>query len=181
MLAGVAFPLILTVVLSSTVIAFADTDDLTISIIALVGGEALLIGATFMFGRANGSAAYKRYILQQQKRDLNSKEEIAVYHTGEYAIWKGAVIALIICLPFIIFQTVELCYHNVTCEFCLKYVCAWAYFPFSYLGKDYQALNYICIIFYVATHVFGYIMGKKKQIKIQEQILEGSQKKGRKK
>ncbi|MDE7086797.1 MAG: hypothetical protein K2O67_01260 [Clostridia bacterium] len=181
-LAGVAFPFIITLVLSSTIIAFASYKaDMAISIIALVGGEAMYIAAMVIFGRANGSAAYKKLILHNQKRELNSKEETVLYRTGEYAIWKAVVIPLIVCIPFVIFQTIELCYDNNACNFCLQYICAWAYYPFSYLGKDFQALNYICIIIPVAAHVAGYLLGKRKQIKIQEQMAAAAQKKGRRK
>lgn len=183
-LMGVAFPLMLTIVLSSTIIAFASySDDIVISLFALIGGEIMVFGAMFVFGRANGNTAYKKQVLNEQKRSLNSKEETVVYHTGEYAIWKGVVIALIVCLPFIIFQTVQLIADNVFTRFCLIYISAWAYWPFSYLGKAFEALNYLMIVPLVGVHTVGYYVGKLHQIKVQKQELEyfNSKKKRKKK
>ena len=92
-----------------------------------------------------------------------------------------SVIGLILCVPFLIFQTIELCYHNLVCSFCLQYMCGWAYYPFSYMGEGFQALNYILIIVPVGTHTLGYWLGKLKQEKLQRQIAEtNAEKKGRK-
>lgn len=183
-LTGVAFPLIFTIVLSSTVIAFASySGDLAISLIALIGGEIMVFGAMCVFGKANGGTAYKKKVLNDQKRSVNCKEETVVYRTGEYAVWKSVVIALIVCLPFIIFQTVQLIADNVFTRFCLQYICAWAYWPFSYLGEAYQALDYLMIIVMVVIHTLGYYWGKVQQINVQKRELEyfDSKKKGKKK
>ena len=182
LLTGVAFPFIITLVISSTILVFASySGELAVSIIATVGGEAMLIAALIIFGRANGSAAYKKTALNSQKRELGSKEEQVLCRTGEYAVWKGIVIGLILCVPFIIFQTIELCYHNLVCSFCLQYMCGWAYYPFSYMGEGFQALNYILIIVPVGAHTLGYWLGKLKQEKLQRQIAEtNAEKKGRK-
>ncbi len=177
-----AFPFIITLVISSTILVFASySGELAVSIIATVGGEAMLIAALIIFGRANGSAAYKKTALNSQKRELGSKEEQVLCRTGEYAVWKGIVIGLILCVPFLIFQTIELCYHNLVCSFCLQYMCGWAYYPFSYMGEGFQALNYILIIVPVGAHTLGYWLGKLKQEKLQRQIAEtNAEKKGRK-
>lgn len=168
-LVGVAFPFILTLILSSTIIVNADYDkDLAISLLALIGGEIMYIAVLILFGRANGSAAYKKTLFHAQKKELGANEEEILYGTGEYALWKGAVIGAIICIPFIIFQIIELCYHNTFCSFCLRYACAWAFYPFSYLGEDYEALNFICIIIPIGAHTLGYYLGKLRQIKIQQ-------------
>lgn len=174
-LAGVAFPLMLSVILSASIIAFASADDLAISLVALIGGEAMFVGSLIIFGRANGSAAYKKTVLQTQKRALNSSDERAVYGTGEYAVWKGIVIPLIVCLPFIILQSIHLIAPNNFCAFCLKYVCAWAYYPFSYLGEKYQALNYILILLPVGVHMLGYYLGKRSAKKTQDKLAEISE------
>lgn len=169
--AGVAFPLIVMVVLSSTIIAFASYEgDISIALLALIGGEIMLIAALIMFGRANGSEAYRKTLLNEQKRSLGSKDETVKYRTGEFAMWKGALIGFITCVPFIIIQLIEVCVDNVFCNFCLEYVFAWAYYPFSYLGKSYQALNFIMVLLPVGVHMIGYYLGKLKQIKIQEKL-----------
>lgn len=182
-LAGVAFPIIAMIVINTTIISFASySGDLGISIAALIGGEIMFIASLVIFGRANGNTAYKKTVLNNQKRALGSTEEKVVCKTGEYALWKGALIGGILCIPFVILQIIELCYHNSFCSFCLQYVCGWAYYPFSYLGESYQALNFIMIILPVATHTVAYYLGKLKQIKIQEAVAERhANKKGRKK
>ena len=150
--------------------------------IALIFGEVMLGAALVIFGRANGGEAYKKTVLHGQKRELGNTEDIIVCKTGEYSIWKGVLIGAILCLPFLIFQTIELCYSNSVCSFCLQYMCGWAYFPFSYLGKNYQALNYILVIVPIGAHTLGYHLGKLRQQKIQQAIAETNpQKKGRKK
>lgn len=181
-LVGLAFPLIVSIVLSSTILLYAYTADLTLSLIALIGGEIMLVASLVMFGRANGSAAYDKTLMNAQKRELGSTDERVICHTGEYAIWKSIVIALILCAPFIIFQTIELCYHNSFTEFCLKYICGWGYFSCHYLGKQYQALNYILVAMPIAAHTVGYHLGKLRRIKIQElREAELGKKKGRRK
>lgn len=180
--AGVAFPFILMVVLSSSIMTFADSDDLMIYLIATIGGEILTVASLIIFGRANGAAAYGKTIENMQKREINSRDERVYYRTGEYAIWKAVLIGAILCVPFIIFQTVELCYDNNVCMFCLKYIFGWAYYPFSRLGKDYQALNYLFIIMPIGVHTLGYYFGKLKKIKIQKELEKTNmEKKGRKK
>ncbi len=178
--AGLAFPFIITVLLSATVIAFACTEDLTVSLIALIGGEAMLGVALFAFGKANGATAYRKYVLNSKKRELHSSDERAVYHTGEYALWKGMLLGFLVTVPFIIVQTVELCVSNLFCDFCLKYVFAWAYYPFSYLGERFAALSYIMILFPVVIHSAGYVVGKNKEIKLQEQLAEETEKRRKK-
>lgn len=182
-LSGVAFPFIGMTVISTTIISFAGySGDLGVSIAALIGGEIMVIAALVIFGRANGNAAYNKTVLNNQKRSLGSTEEKVVCGTGEYALWKGVVIGAILCIPFLIFQIIELCYDNMVCNFGLQYVCGWAYYPFSYLGKGYQALNFILVILPIASHTVAYYLGKLKQIKIQEAVAaKHADKKRRKK
>lgn len=175
--AGTAFPLMISVLFSATIIAYSSyRDDLGVSLLALVGGEALFIISLVIFGRANGAAAYRKFVLNEKKRELNSSDERAVYHTGEYALWKGALIGFLVALPFIIIQIIELAVSNVFCSFCLQYVFAWAYCPFSYLGEEWQALNFIMVLLPVGVHMLAYYLGKVKEEKIQEQIAIESQK-----
>ena len=168
-LLDLAFPFMLMLVISATVIAYASyTDDLAVSLIALIGGEIMLAASLVIFGRANGSTAYNKTMLNKQKRELGSTDERVVYRTGEYAIWKGVLIGFILCIPFILFQVIELCVHNVVTSFCLQYMCGWAYFPFHYFGAGYQALGFIMIILPVGAHTLGYHLGKLKRIKAGE-------------
>ncbi len=181
-LAGVAFPLIVMLVLSSTITLFADYQaDLGVSLTALIGGEIMFAAALVIFGRANGSEAYSTTLLHEQKRELGSTDERVLCRTGEYALWKGALIAAILCVPFIIVQIIELCYPNVVCSYCLKYMFGWAYYPFSYLGESYQALNFIMILLPLTAHTVGYYFGKRKQIQIQEAVAEQNANKKRRK
>lgn len=181
-LSDVAFPFIVMTVISTSIIAFASySGDLGISVTALIGGEIMIIASLVIFGRANGNAAYNKTVLNNQKRALGSTEEKVVCGTGEYALWKGVLAGAILCIPFVIFQIIELCYHNFVSDFCLQYVCGWAYYPFSYLGKGYQALNFILIILPVTTHTVAYYLGKLKQIKIQEAVAERNANKKRRK
>lgn len=181
-LIGVAFPLILMLVISSTILVYASyADDLAVSLIALIGGEIMLTASIVLFGRANGSAAYNKTLLNAQKRELGSTDEKVLCRTGEYALWKGAIIGFILCIPFIIFQIIELCVDNMVCRFCLQYMCGWAYFPFSYLGTSYQALGFIMIIFPVGAHMLGYHLGKLKRIKAREFEESGPKGKRRRK
>lgn len=185
LLSGIAFPFIVSVIFSSTVISFASFDgDLGVALLALIGGEALFAAAMVVFGRANGASAYKKTVLHERKRSLGSSDELAVYGTGEYAVWKGLFIGFAVCIPFIIVQIVELCVSNTFCSFCLKYIFAWAYYPFSFLGERFQALNFIMILLPVLTHLLGYYLGKLKEIKVQEELasqeLESKKKRKRK-
>ena len=58
-LAGVAFPLILMVVLSSSIITFADSEDIMIYLLATIGGEILTIGSLIVFGSFLSSKKWK--------------------------------------------------------------------------------------------------------------------------
>ena len=180
--AGTAFPFMISVLFSATIIAYSSyRQDLGVSLLALIGGEALFIISLVIFGRANGAAAYRKFVLNEKKRQLNSSDERAVYHTGEYALWKGALIGFLITIPFIIIQIIELIASNVFCSFCLEYIFAWAYCPFSYLGERYEALSFIMVLMPVAVHMLAYYLGKIKEEKIQEQIAVESEKAKKKK
>lgn len=184
-LAGTAFPFIVMIVFSSTIIAFASVEDTVLSLIALIGGEIMLIAAFVAFGIANGAAAYRKYVLQEQKRELNSSDERAVYRTGEYALWKAFVIGFLTTLLFVVFQIIDICAPSLSfVEFILKYACAWAWYPLGVcnLTHSYAALNLVWITVPVAAHVVGYIFGKKKEIKAQEKLAEeNTKRKGKKK
>lgn len=170
-LAGSAFPLIISAIFSATIMVFSNGEvDLFVKLISLIGGELMLAAAFFMFGRANGSEAYKKTVENARKRELHSSDEEVAYHTGEYSLWKGAVIGGIVCIPYLIVLTVEICVDNAFCNFCLQYIFAWGYGPFSFLGKAYLPLCYISVLFPIVLLTVGYYFGKLRQIKIQEKL-----------
>lgn len=184
MLSGIAFPFMISLIFSSTIIAFsAYRGDLAVSLIALIGGEIMFVAAMIIFGRANGVVAYKKAVLYEKKRSLNSSDEKAVYGTGEYRLWKGFFIGFSITIPFIIVQIIQIAAPNAFCSFCLQYLFAWAYCPFSFLGEKYQALNFILVLLPTGVHALGYYLGKLKGIKVQEELTsqELESKKKRKK
>lgn len=171
-LAGCAFPFIIMVIFSATIIAFSCGSDveLYVRLIALIGGELMLAAALFVFGRTNGSEAYRKTVENGRKRELNSSDETVVYRTGEYALWKGAVIGLIVCVPYLIVLTVEICVDNTFCMFCLQYVFSWGYGLFTFFDKAYMPLAYLMTAIPVALLTVGYYFGKLRQIKIQEKL-----------
>lgn len=176
LLLGAAFPFIIMCIFSSTIIMFADMNDLAVRLIAVIGGDILLAAAYVIFGRQNGATGYRKYYLNETKRALNSAESKVIYKTGEYALWKGFVIPLISCIPFIIFQVIDICYTNTFCQFMLRYACGWAYYPLHGLGVH-EAVNFVLIVIPVAAHAAGYVLGMKREEKIQSAIAEESEKK----
>jgi hypothetical protein len=180
LLAGMAFPFIIMIIFSATIIMFAGFEDETVEAIALIGGEVLIIAAFIIFGMQNGATAYRKYILGEQKRKLNSSDKKSIYRTGEYAVWKGLVIGFATTVPFIIFQAINLIVPNTFCEFILLYACGWAYYPISLLGIP-QAIDFVMIILPVGVHFLGYYLGMKKEMRIQQIIAEESKKANKKK
>ncbi|MGN0806775.1 MAG: hypothetical protein ACI4MC_07025 [Candidatus Coproplasma sp.] len=174
LMAGCAFPLIIMVIFSSTIITFSTGAelDLTVRLISVIGGELMLAAAFFIFGRANGSEAYKKTVENSRKRELNSSDEKVAYRTGEYALWKGAVTGFVICIPFIIILAVQLGVKNSFCSFMLQYVFSWGYAPFSFLDEGLAALSFISVLFPVGIMTLGYYFGKLRQIKIQEALAK---------
>lgn len=173
-LAGCAFPFIIMVVFSSTLIMFSvsDTAELFLRLISVCGGELVLAIALFIFGRTNGSEAYKKTVENGRKRELGSSDETVFYHTGEYSLWKGLLIGFIICIPYLIVLTIQVCAKNSVCSFLLEYVFCWGYAPFSFLSEEFLALSYTSIIFPMAIMAIGYYFGKRRQIKIQEELAK---------
>lgn len=102
MLAGAAFPFMLAVILSVTVIGFCVTDELALGIVILVAGELFLLAAYLVFGRQNGVAAARKSAKNIKKRELGSADAGVLFKTGEYALYKAFIIGLISCVPFIL-------------------------------------------------------------------------------
>jgi hypothetical protein len=177
---GAALPFMLLIIFSTTIIMFASLDDTAIEALAIVGGEVLVIAAYIIFGRQNGATAYRKYILGSKKRQFGTEDKKAIYKTGEYALWKGALIGFLTTLLFIIFQIINLAAPNNFCQFILLYACGWAYYPLTIFNLP-EGLNFIMIIIPVASHMLGYFLGKKKEIKMQERVAEEQAKQKNKK
>ncbi len=180
LLLGAVLPFIIMCLFSCTIIMFAETEDIAIHLIAVIGGDVLLAAAYVIFGRQNGATAYRKFYLNQTKRALDSKEKKVIYKTGEYALWKGFVIPLISCVPYIIIQIINICAPNSFCTFILMYACGWAYYPLYYTSAP-EAVKFVFIVIPVAAHAAGYVLGMRKEEKIQAQVAEESAKLKKKK
>ncbi len=186
LLIGAAFPFMLQLIFSASVILFASyTDEVGISIAALVFGELLLAGAYVIFGRQNGIVAYRRTIQNAKKREAGSDEARAVLRVGEYALYKGFIIALISCVPFIIFQIINAAAPNNPCHFILMYAFGWAWYPFNLVNLTgaglSEWLNLIWIILPVSVHALAYFLGAMKEKKKQDLVAKAQELKGKRK
>lgn len=174
-LAGAAFPLMLQLVLSASVILFADANgELAIQAFALVVGEIMLIAAYVIFGRQNGISAYRKTVVMGKKREMGATDAKVYYKTGEYAIWKGIVIAAVSVIPFMLFQFIQCLAPNKFCEFILKYAFGWATYPFFVFGVETSWLNFIWIVVPIGVHTAAYFWGGYSERKKQE-LLEKAQ------
>lgn len=168
LLVGAAFPLMLQLILSASVILFSDIDDEpAIAAVILAVGEAMLIAAYVIFGRQNGITAYRKKVVAQKKRELNTGEVRAYYGTGEYAIWKGIVIGFLTVIPFMIFQLIQCLAPNVFCEFVLLYAFGWATYPFILLDVEIPWLNFVWIVIPIGVHLLAYFLGARREQKRQ--------------
>lgn len=183
LLVGAAFPLMLQLVLSASVIMLsAYGGDKAVEILVVVVGELMLGAAYFIFGRQNGVSAYRKTVLTQKKRDLNSTDIKVYYRTGEYAIWKGVVIGVISVIPFMIFEFINCLAQNSVCEFILKYAFGWAACPFEVIDSSLSEwLNFLWIIFPVAVHTGAYVFGAKREEKRQTVLQQAQEIKDKKK
>lgn len=179
-----AFPFIVMCVFSTTIILFYSFDDIAVKIIAVVLGEALMVGAFVMFGRQNGAAAYRKFKINEGKRKLGRNEKKFMFKTGEYSPWKGFAIGFISAVPFLILQTVK-CFADVEfVNFLIEYACGWAVAPLNVISESIPQPYYLLmIIFPVAIHGGFYIQGKFAEMKRQEAITraEDDKRKGKKK
>lgn len=186
LLTGAAFPVMLQLIVSASVILFADYSDTALRIFALLFGEVLLIGAYLLFGRQNGITAYRRTVQGEKKRGVQNSDIYditAYYKTGEYAVWKGIVIGLISVIPFIIFEFIQCVAPNFVCEFLLKYAFGWAAYPFIVIGQAAgelpEWLNFIWIIIPVGVHAAAYVWGGKLEKQRQLKVAEAQEIKGK--
>ena len=170
LLSGAVFPFVIMCVISSTIIMFAGSEDVVAAALALVAGEAFIIIAMVMFGRANGGAAYRKSYLNATKRALDNREEKVVLRIGEYSLWKGFAIPLIDCVPFVIFQIIDIAVPGTKfCAFMLEYVFAWAYYPFHLAGLH-GAFNLLLVFVPVVTHAAGYVLGMRKEERVRAEL-----------
>lgn len=179
-LAGVAFPLMLQLILSTSIISYASYgDDKGIAVAALLVGEILLAASYFIFGRQNGITAYRKYVQQEKKRTLGTDDVKAVYKVGEYALWKGFAIGFISCIFFIVFQIIECVSPNAVCGFALQYVFGWAYFPFNLIEIN-GWFNLLWVIPFTCLHAAAYVYGKHNEQVRQNKIAEAEELKSKK-
>lgn len=188
-LTGAAFPFMLQLVFSASVILFADygATEIALGAVILVIGELLMGAAYFICGRQNGVIAVRRGMQNAKKTAIGSNDLKAELGIGEYALYKGVVIGLVTCLPFMLVQFIDCFAHNRFCEFILKYAFGWAAMPFALVGKAVEGgisawLNFIWIVYPVAVHTFAYWFGaakenKRRQIEEQAQEAKANRKK----
>lgn len=182
LLAGAAFPLMLMLIFGVSILGFTDsTEELALQIVIIVLGELFLAAAYIVFGRQSGIAGKRRYVQNQKKREIGGADLKARCHTGEYALHKGFLIAIISCIPYIIVQIIGAASPNSVCDFLLKTVFGWAYYPFALSGIT-PWLNFIWIIPLTCIHAAAYAWGgateEKKQKKVAElQATEGKKNK----
>ena len=186
LLTGTAFPFIIQLIFSASIILFADyTEEIVLAVAALLLGECLLIGAYVVFGRQNGIYAYRRTAQGEKKRSLQPDDISAQFKTGEYAIWKGFLIPFISVLPFMLFQFINCVAPNKVCEFLLLYAFGWAAYPFRVIGEATGALtewlNFIWIIVPIGVHAAAYIWGARTETVRQKKVEEAQQLKGKRK
>lgn len=184
LLAGAAFPVMLMIILSSIIISFASYEDFGISVLVLFIGEVLLCTAYIIFGRQNGIFATRRTVQNEKKRNIGTDDIKALWGVGEYSLYKGAVIAAISCIPFILVQIIGAAAKNVVCDFLLRYAFGWAFYPLSYCNAS-EWLNLLWVIPLCAVHTLAYFWGgyteRAKQSKISEmQEVKGKSKNGKK-
>lgn len=172
----------LQLVLSASVILFADANgELAIQVFALVVGEIMLIAAYVIFGRQNGVSAYRKTVVSSKKRDMGSEDEKVWFKTGEYALWKGAVIGIISAVPFMIFQFIDCLAPNSFCDFILKYAFGWATYPLLVAGVDIGWINFVWILLPTGVHTLAYFLGGLGERKRQQQLEKAQEIKGKKK
>ncbi|MCD8371995.1 MAG: hypothetical protein LUD27_01695 [Clostridia bacterium] len=184
LLRGAAFSFIVMCVFSSLIIVFMTyTDEFAVQLLAVVGGEAFVIGSLVVFGRSNGAEAYKVSVSNEVKRKAGIADEKVLLRTGEYAPWKGFVIGLISSVPFIIMQTID-CFGDFDIiDFLISYACGWASAPFDLIGNIPDPYYFFMVLLPVAVSGGFYIYGKSWERKRQQKIkrAEDDRRKGKKK
>lgn len=172
MLAGAAFPLMLMLIFGASIFGFAASmDELALKIVIVVAGEVFLVAAYVIFGRQSGVTAMRRTVQHAKKRELGADDFKARAYVGEYAIYKGFVIAAISCVPYILVQIIGGAAPNTVCDFLLKFVFGWAYYPFTIGGLS-GWFGLILVIPLVCVHAGAYVWGGTGEFKKQQKITE---------
>ena len=156
--AGAAFPFMLMLIFSASVISFSASGDLPLRIVVLAAGELLLAASYVIFGKFSGVNAARKLNHNQKKRELGSSDTAVTLCVGEYSPYKGFLIGLLSCVPFIIFQIIGAAAPNSFCDFILRYAFGWAFWPFGIAGFSVW-LNLIWVIPLSAVHGAAYIYG----------------------
>ncbi len=181
LLAGAAFPIMLMLIFGASILSFCSAGEVPIRILVLVIGEIMLAVAYFVFGRQNGVVAMRKTLSQSKKREAFSDDLKSRLHTGEYAVWKGFVIPLISCVPFIIFQIIGAAAPNTVCEFVLKYCFGWAFYPLSFIEGVSGFVNLVWVVPLCCLHAGAYVLGAAQEKKRQSKIAQAQDVKGKKK
>ncbi len=166
--AGIAFPMIVQIMFSVTIILFASYSDFVVSLISLLIGEAFIFVAYFSFGMKNGSVAYTNFVLADKIRqdgDPNYKKG------GEYAPYKGFMLGFITTIPYLIFHIFYCIFPNADfLEFLLLYAFGWAVYPIQLGTGNISALSMLFVIAPTVVHGCGYILGKHREFKRRETL-----------
>lgn len=180
LLAGAAFPVMLSLILSASIISYAGYgDDVGLSVAAVVVGDILLAASFFIFGRQSGITAYRKSVQQAKKRELGAADFPSDNRIGEYAVWKGFAIALIACVPYMLVQVIGSAAPNSVCDFLLRYAFGWAYYPLSFLDLP-TWLNLLWVLPFTGVHAAAYAVGGKLECERQKKVAEAEQMKGKK-
>ncbi len=172
MLAGAAFPLMLMLIFGASIFGFTDSvGEIALKAVIVAAGEIFLVASYVIFGRQSGVTAMKRTVQNGKKRELGTDDFKARCHTGEYAVYKGFVIGAISCIPYILIQIIGGAAPNTVCDFLLKYVFGWAYFPFTIGGLS-SWLGLILVIPLVCVHAGAYVWGGTTELKKQQKVIE---------
>lgn len=168
--AGIAFPMIVQLMFSATIIIFADYvgTSLWISILALVIGEGFILAAYYLFGNKSGSVAYTNFVVAEQIR-VDGQPDYK--RGGEYAPYKGFLIGFISTIPYLIVHIFYCIFPNASfLEFFLYFGFGWAVYPI-YLGtQSISAFSMLLVIVLTVVHGVGYIVGKKQEFKRREAV-----------
>jgi len=180
LLTGAAFPFMLMLIFGASILTFVSYgDEIALKILVLVIGEVMLGVAYFVFGRQNGIVAMRKTVSQSKKREAFSDDLPSRLHTGEYAVWKGFVIGLISCVPYIIIQIIGAAWQNTVCDFLLKYCFGWAYYPLSFVEGLSGFVNLVWIVPLCCLHAGAYVFGAKREKKKQQKIEQAQDFKGK--
>ncbi len=168
--AGIAFPMIVQIMFSATIIIFADyvSTSFWISLVALLVGEGFVVVAYYLFGNKSGSVAYTNFVVAEQIR-VDGQPDYR--RGGEYAPYKGFVIGFISTIPYIIVHILYCIFPGVSfLEFFLYFAFGWAVYPI-YLGtQSISAFSMLFVLVLTVIHGAGYIIGKKQEFKRREAV-----------